>query len=268
MTGDVSDTPRSVAIEQLTEFDLSTYAARSFVALVSLGGGTAQDVSEVAEVPRTRVYDAVDELESHGLVDVQQSSPKRFWPVSAETAGSHFERAYTHRIARLTEALDDLEPRSAADEQRGVWTVDGRTTITERILEFVEGADSEVVFMTVDELLTDELIDALAAASARGVSVKLGGVDGAVEDDILDRVPEADLFDSIWAWSDTPAGRLVMVDQTRTLVSVLVDDPSFDSPDGDTLARDETAIWGSGSRNSLVVVLRAMFTWQSGTDAR
>ena len=262
MTDTVSKTPRSVATDQLAEFGLSTYAARTYVALVSLGGGTAQDVSEVADVPRTRVYDAVDELESHGLVDVQQSSPKQFWPVSAETTGSHFERYYRDRVGRLTAALDDLEPSSRADEQRGVWTVEGRTTVTERIVEFVEAAEREVVFMTVQELLTEVVVNALAAASDRGVSIKLASMGGPVEDNIHERVPDAEVFESIWAWSDTPAGRLVMIDQSRTLVSVLADSLSGQDEAPSATERDETAIWGSGSTNGLVVVLQAMFTWQ------
>ena len=75
MPEDPSDQARSTAVEQLRALGLSTYAARTFVALVSLGEGTAQDVSDIADVPRTRVYDAVDELRDHGLVDVKQSSP-------------------------------------------------------------------------------------------------------------------------------------------------------------------------------------------------
>ncbi|WP_321169542.1 TrmB family transcriptional regulator [Halorarum halophilum] len=97
MVSDPSDEPRSVVIEQLEAFGLSAYAARTFVALVSLGEGTAQDVSDVSDVPRTRVYDAVEELRSRGLVDVQQSTPKRFWAISAETTGRQFEREYTDR---------------------------------------------------------------------------------------------------------------------------------------------------------------------------
>jgi hypothetical protein len=49
-----------------------------------------------------------------------------------------------------------------------------------------------------------------------------------------------------------------MVDEEETLVSVLVDGEGDHSPE----PRDETAIWGSGSTNGLVVVLKAMFTWQ------
>jgi hypothetical protein len=75
------------------------------------------------------------------------------------------------------------------------------------------------------------------------------------EQRIQHQLPDAQLFESIWDWSDTPAGRLLMVDQQKTLVSVTV------SGDGDSL-RDETAIWGMGPTNSLVVVLKMLFTWQ------
>ena len=49
-----------------------------------------------------------------------------------------------------------------------------------------------------------------------------------------------------------------MVDDETTLVSVLVPE------DGEPVGKqtDETAIWGAGENNSLVVVLRALFTWE------
>lgn len=258
MSEELPESARSVAVEQLTKLGLSTYAARTFVALEQLGEGTAQEVSDVSEVPRTRVYDAVAELEDRGLVDVRQSTPKRFWPVSAETAGRHFERIYSRRVERLADALADVEPAERPDEQRGVWTVTGRATVTDRIVEVVDDADDEVVFMTVEDLLTDEIVASLAAASDRGVSIKVAGLSEAVGDALREHVPDVDPFESIWVWSDTPAGRLIMVDQTRTLVSVRIEDG--DTPERPT--RDETAIWGTGEANSLVVVLRAMFTWQ------
>lgn len=97
MSSDVPDDPRTVAIDALRDLGLSTYAARTFVALAALGVGTAKDVSEVSDVPRTRVYDAIDELSDRGLVDVQQASPKEFWAVSAETTGRTFQEEYQHR---------------------------------------------------------------------------------------------------------------------------------------------------------------------------
>jgi hypothetical protein len=40
--------------------------------------GIAMDVSQVSELPHTKVYDAINELHDCGLVDVLRSSPKRF----------------------------------------------------------------------------------------------------------------------------------------------------------------------------------------------
>jgi sugar-specific transcriptional regulator TrmB len=256
MSGDQSDQPRSTAVKQLKALGLSTYAARTFVALVSLGEGTAQDVSELADVPRTRVYDAADELRDRGLVDVKQSSPKQFWAISTETTSRHFEQEYEHRVTSLTDALDKLDITNGSTPQRGVWTVTGRETVTERVVDFISAADDEVVFMTAEELLTEEIVESLGRASDGGVSIRLAEMSDTTEDRLGQTVHGAQLFESLWDWSDTPAGRLLMVDQEKTLVSVLVDDNGEHSLE----ARDETAIWGAGSTNSLVVVLKALFT--------
>jgi sugar-specific transcriptional regulator TrmB len=260
MSTDPFDDPRSAAVEQLEQFGLSAYAARTFVALVTLGTGTAKDVSESSDVPRTRVYDAIDELHELGLVDVQQSSPKEFWAISSETTTLKFEQEMDHRLSVLTSALNELEPVDRTEQQNGVWTVDGQPAITDRVVEFIGGADEEIVYMTVEDLLTEDIIDALRVAAKRGVTISLGGVSADVQNQIKEEIPGAELFESLWVWSDTPAGRLMMVDGTQTLVSVLVDgdDPTPTDP------RSETAIWGSGETNSLVVVLKAIFTWRLG----
>lgn len=129
MTVDQSVDPQTVAVTQFERFGLSSYAARTFVALISPGTGTAKDVSRVADVPRTRVYDAVEELHERGLVGVRKSTPKQFLPVSAQTAGRKFEREMRQRSALLRTALDDLEPATAQTEQRGVWTIESNDAI-------------------------------------------------------------------------------------------------------------------------------------------
>ena len=94
--------------------------------------------------------------------------------------------------------------------------------------------------------------------SDRGVSIRLAEMSDATEATIDERLSEAELFQSLWDWADTPAGRLLMVDGKKTLASVLVSGNGDHPPE----PLDETAIWGTGETNSLVVVLRAMFTWQ------
>ena len=196
-----------------------------------------------------------------GLVDIQHSSPRRFWAISSETASRTFKHELQRRTEILRTALSEIEPARRRAEQRGVWTVEGQTAITNRVREFFDSADDEIVYMTVEDLLTDEIIEALGEAADRGVSIHLGGVSQEVQDRIQDTIPGATMFESLWVWSDTAAGRLMMVDGQKTLVSALVNGVEADPSD----SRSETAVWGEGNTNSLVVVLKAIFTWRLDT---
>jgi sugar-specific transcriptional regulator TrmB len=241
-----SEGPRPVAIEQLEAFGLSAYAARTFVALVSLGESTAKDVSEAAAVPRTRVYDAVSELRERGLVVERPKSPKRFQPVPARVAGRQFEEEYVRRVDALADALVDLEP--APHGGRRVWTLGEGERIGERAVELIEGASDEVVYVSAAELLTEPLLGALADADERGVSVRGAGVSENATARLRSAVPGLEAVGSGRPLSDVPVGRLLLVDREEALVSVL----------GAGGARsEETAVRGTGRENGLVVTLRA-----------
>ena len=239
----------------LQELGLTEYEAYTFVCLHRLGSGTAKDVAEMNHVPRTRVYDAVDTLHEAGLVDIQYSSPRKFTPVSRETAIRKLELERENVIEELSETLAQLDPVENPSEEFAVWTVSGHETVASRVLEFFEDADEEIVYTTVDDLLTEAHLDRLAAAAERGVDIYLGGISEDVHERIQERVPEAEIFETLWEWSEEGAGSLLVTDRRTALISVLGDDASPGDP-------DETAVWGTGRRNSLVVVLRTVFTWQ------
>ncbi|WP_321166969.1 hypothetical protein [Halobaculum gomorrense] len=134
--------------------------------------------------------------------------------------------------------------------------------MTDRVVDFVSSADDEVVYVTAEELLTDEVVDCLSTVSDRRVSIQLAEMSQSAEARLEREIPDAQLFEWLWDWSDTPAGRLLMVDQEKTLVSVLVDANGAYPLE----PRDETAIWGAVQTNSLVVVLKGLYTWQLDTN--
>ncbi|HET7324592.1 MAG TPA: helix-turn-helix domain-containing protein [Halococcus sp.] len=252
MTDDTPERKRSQAVSLFCELGLTEYEARVYVALLRLGTGTAREIAEIAGVPRTRIYDATDRLTERGFVDVQRASPKMFRPASRETALRKLQLDHETTLGQLSEALSNLEPATERHEQTGVWSVTGRETVTERVLEFIAEADEEVVYMGREELLTGEVVEALAAADERGADIRIGSVSPVTRDRIKTEIPSAEPFETLWDFAATPAGRLVMIDRETILVSAFTD--------GGT--PKETAIWGGGERNSLVVVLKAIFTWQ------
>jgi sugar-specific transcriptional regulator TrmB len=109
MTVDSDSEARAEAVAQLTELGLGLYAARTFVALTTLSGGTAVEVGRAADVPRTRVYDAVDELSEAGLVDIDDTTPKRFTPVGVAEAADLLLGESETRAETLQDALTTLE---------------------------------------------------------------------------------------------------------------------------------------------------------------
>ncbi|MFC7212907.1 TrmB family transcriptional regulator [Saliphagus sp. GCM10025334] len=244
------------ALDRLQELGLSQYEAQTLINLLQLGTGTAQDITRINGVPRTRVYEAADRLHELGFVDIQHTTPRKFTVISKETIVRTLNTKRETTITELRECLEEIGPAQPQREQFGVWTVTGREAVSSRIDEFVAEADEQIVYMTVDELLTDTHLDALQAAADRGVDIYLAGISEAVEDSVREEVPSIELFETLWEWQDTPAGSLLITDEETALVSALVNGASG----ADEI--EETAIWGAGDRNSLVVVLRAIFTWR------
>lgn len=180
----------------LQEFGFTEYEAYTFVYLLRLGGGTAKDVADLDDVPRTRVYDAVESLHQAGMVDVKYSSPKRFTPVSRETALRKLDLQRENAIEDLGQLFDQLEPADQQPEEFGVWTVRGHEAVASRVTEFIDDAEDELVYMTVDELLSDDHLDALAAAEERGVDIYLAGMSEPVRTRIQERIPSTTVFET------------------------------------------------------------------------
>jgi HTH-type transcriptional regulator, sugar sensing transcriptional regulator len=88
------------AIDALESLGLSNYEAKVFVALQKLGTGTARDIHGVTDVPRSQVYGAAENLQQRGLVEVQQSKPLQYRPVSLNAAKSHLRDRFERRQER------------------------------------------------------------------------------------------------------------------------------------------------------------------------
>ena len=247
MNHDPHTRPHAAAIAQLEWFNLSTYAARTFVALCELGTGTAKQVSETAEVPRTRVYDAVDELREAELVDVEESSPRQFISVSTDTLHRKLDSDVRQRLSTLTTALEFLEPAATGAEQRDIWTVGEEVAIVVNLLEFFAAADDEIRYLAGDAYLSSAVVDGLSAAANRGVRIAVGGLSEARLASLRTELPTVDRLDDA-SWSPPAVGRLLLVDGCRALVSVEVGTPPA-----------ETAVLGVGDTNSLVVIAESLF---------
>ena len=232
------------AVASFERLGLTSYEARVFIALQSLGSGTARDVASVADVPRSQVYSVAESLEERGLLEVQQSSPIRYRPVSIDEAQSTLRSRFESEQDRAFEYVEQVRAEPAGEEeQEDIWTVRGRARIDDRVVDLCSRAEDRLVFGTrLPALVTDEV-----------ETVIEGRVDDGLEVAILSRADEVrqrfDRTPGIAVVSppahrrgDERSGRLVIADDDTILLSVIDDDGC------------ETAIWSSDSLFASVLI--------------
>lgn len=253
------DTTQNVeeAIEILQQLGLKEYEARCFVGLTQLSTGTAKQLSETTEVPRTRVYDAIRVLEAQGLVEIQHSSPQRFRAVSLDEATSTLRDQYEDRVDRLHDALEtvDVVDSEADSMVQQVWAMSGQDAIENRTTQLIEKATDEIVIVIADEsLLTAALVNVLNEVDD-DIDLLVGAVTESLVAQIQSEVPRAKTFVSGLEWlqgietetADTAIGRLLLIDRSTILVSSIMPD-----------SKEEQAVFGEGFGNGLVVIARRL----------
>src|SRR3989344_1496142 len=65
-------------------FDLNIYEVKIWTALLSMGVATAGELSEVSNVPRSRAYDVLENLEKKGFIIMKLGKPIRYLAVKPE----------------------------------------------------------------------------------------------------------------------------------------------------------------------------------------
>jgi len=269
---DISSHEQSV--ELLQELGLKEYEAKCFVALSRLPKATAKDISDVSEVPRTRVYDAIRVLEAKGLVEIQHSNPQQYRAVKIDEAAATLREEFESRTEELADSLAAIDAVSLDDEEEEVahevWSLSGESAIRNRTKSLLEDADEEIVLVVGEESkLTEDLFDQLRAAQKRGTTVLVGTVSETLRDRVVEAMPDVEVFVSELEWlselEDDPAdtvsiSQLLLVDRSAILVSTTQEAHA-------RVEQQEKAVFGKGFENGIVVIARRLMATGLGRGA-
>ncbi|MFC6768546.1 TrmB family transcriptional regulator [Natrinema soli] len=250
------------AISLLQDLGLQEYEARCFMALNQLPSGTAKEIHEISEVPRTRVYDAIRVLESQGLVEVQHTSPQVYRAVSVTEATQTLRQKYDNRIETLESYLESTEIQDVEENEhvQEVWSLAGHEAIESRTIDLIDEAESEIALLVVDEdILSETMFDSLRRAVDTDLSMILGGQTDAITDALGAELPTTRVFETDLDWltgfeSDEVAiSRILLVDRETLLIGSYY-------PNAADGREKEQAIFARGLENGIVVLLRRLVT--------
>lgn len=133
----------------LRELGLSEYESKVYISLVSRGIATAMELSELADVPYSRIYDVLGRLERKGWIGSEKSKPTKYTPKPPSEA----VRAAKLEIQKLVEeqekvVVSDLQPifeRSWKSEKPEVYILYGEDNVLKKIEESIQRAEKYVL---------------------------------------------------------------------------------------------------------------------------
>jgi sugar-specific transcriptional regulator TrmB len=224
-------------IDALRTLGLSNYEAQVFAALQRLDSGTAQEVSDLSEVPRSQVYGAADDLAERGLVEVVEGAPKAYRSVKLSTAREILSRRLEEETSRAFNSLESIRKREFdhRDEQ-GISTLRGRQPIADRIVTLVQSATGTIVYVSPStEGTTPHIADALRDAATNEIDVTVVTADEPLDSFFADSQVNVFVMSQ-----DNPAdfaGRALMIDERTVLLAAETDDSPI----------EEEALWTGNS---------------------
>ncbi len=171
-------------------FDLNLYEGKLWSALLSRGVSTAGELSDIADVPRSRSYDVLESLEKKGFVIMKLGKPIKYLAVPpsevVERVKKNMMEDARDKVARLatlkdSELLKELETLhnqgiELVEPSELSGSIRGRHNLYNHLELSIREAKKRVTIMTTSQGLlrkVEGLKAALEAARKKGVEIKI-----------------------------------------------------------------------------------------------
>ena len=177
-------------LHNLKDFGLNSYESKIWTALLSRGVSTAGELSDIANVPRSRSYDVLESLEKKGFVIMKLGKPIKYIAVPPSEVIERVKKRIQENANEQLKMLNELQSSEILKElnllhNQGIEMVDpvelsgsfrGRDALYTHLNSMIKKANSEIIVLTSAGGLTRKaksLSRSLKKAKERGVSIKI-----------------------------------------------------------------------------------------------
>lgn len=171
-------------------FSLNLYEVKIWTALLSRGVSTAGELSDIADVPRSRSYDVLESLEKKGFVVMKLGKPIKYMAVPPPEVVERVKKNMAIDADERLKRLDKLKGSEVLTElttlhKQGVELIEpsdlsgslrGRHNLYNHLEFLIKNAEESVVIMTSSQGLlrkVEGLKSALEKVKKRGVKIKI-----------------------------------------------------------------------------------------------
>lgn len=224
-------------------FNLNLYEVKLWTALLSRGVSTAGELSDIADVPRSRTYDVLESLERKGFVVVKPEKPIKYMAISPEEVLIRVKNRVQQLAKERSERLEKLRNSDILKEleilyKQGIepmqptdfsGTLKGRHNLYDHLSLLIREAEKSIIIATTEEGLIRKfrtLKPLLEKAKSRGVDIKIAAPITEKTKDIVEKLKDIAEVRNIGI-----NGRFCIVDG-KQIMFMLLDDadvhPTYD----------------------------------------
>lgn len=124
---------------------LSSYEAKAYVALIVHGYGSAELISQTAQIPRTSAYKILQSLHSKGFAIATQGRPKIYKPEAPEKIQEKIQEKISTTFERLAPLYGIFTEKG---EPQLIYTITGRDRVLEKIGELLDKSTRTFIIST------------------------------------------------------------------------------------------------------------------------
>lgn len=155
-------------IDTLKSLGFTEYEAKAYLALLAESSVTGYAVAKHSGVPRSKIYEVLDNLVSRGDVIVSPGEPPLYCPLSAKELIQKKKRQTEEQLSRAEAELATMDKTMRDTEN--IWNITGYEAIKERLLDCIARAKSHILIEIWQEDF-ECVREALQVAAERGVRV-------------------------------------------------------------------------------------------------
>jgi len=177
-------------IRKLThQLNLNIYEAKLWTALLSRGVSTAGELSDIANVPRSRSYDVLESLQKKGFIIQKLGKPIKYVALPPAEVLERVKKQITEDSKKQLENMELLKDSDVIKEldllhTKGIELIEptdlagsirGKASVYDQIEMMLKTAEDSIIIMTTDQdflTMVDAFKKQLYKAAERGVTIR------------------------------------------------------------------------------------------------
>lgn len=137
--------------EQLTQalckLGLSLYQAKVYSALASLGPASVADIQKTSGVPRTKIYEVLEQLLDMGAVEFQSGRPVFYNALPPSLVVDRMRNSYLAAADDATRLIAEMQQTSKVTPEEFIWAVRGMFAIRRKLALAIASGKERVIMV-------------------------------------------------------------------------------------------------------------------------